>query len=970
MTEQNYCIVYSLNKVAILDIILPVAYICEYDKFDQPSYVKASAQFDNVRSFGIDTNDSVHSELLKICTELSITSLEKVYNKNKKKAESLSTLFANPVSQKFIQKHIDKSISYFLNIIKSNKLFICYNLQRKQKAVDCILIFSDINAHCEIKFIKSQTGINYKLNLRVGTEKVIPYCNDIVLLSYFPAVVIIKRHILFIENINAVKLLPFLKKETIFIPEKHAKDFFEKFVRDIISKGEIEAEGFEIQKVINVSSAKLWFIYDLFEDKWLADIQFRYGMHNFKYSDTGKRKSNITFDNAGIVVVSEIIRSHVDEENYINLMRSAGFNVLPNKKLGAGASKYAVIESVISQIDNLIQYFEIEYPEIEGKKMSMLSPKIIPAFNLNNDWFDLKGTIVVGPNEYPIAKFFKNIKNKDPFFKLEDGSYLLLPEELMATYSQIVKFAKEENQQWKLSKSHYTLLTGAENRIQISQDLINTEEDINYTPSQSLKAQLRPYQLSGVKWLIKHRLNNLGACLADDMGLGKTLQTIAALVDAKENLATEYLHVGMNYQMALFSEENNYLPKSLKALIILPASLVFNWYEEIRKYAPSLHVLKYTGASRKKSIKNLHLFDIILTSYQTVVSDSESIALQKFNYIVLDESQQIKNKESKVFKTVNKLNTLHKISLSGTPIENSLSDLWSQMEFINPSVLGSYHFFEKNYKNPIEKDRNEKVIEELKKLVDPFILRRTKEQVAKDLPELSEEVHFSEMDSKQAKLFEKEKSVARNYLSGIDAQSSQYKFHVLTQLLKLRQIANHPALVYSGYDGASGKFDDITNKIETIVKAGHKVLIFSSFLGHLQLVSKWLEVNAVKYVSLTGEMSAEQKSKSVYAFQSSDDVQVFLLSIKAGGTGLNLTAADYVFILDPWWNPFIEKQAIARAHRIGQTRNVMVTKFISKNSIEEKILKLQQRKKLISDDIIEIEDLSLLEQTEIDDLFI
>ena len=366
-----------------------------------------------------------------------------------------------------------------------------------------------------------------------------------------------------------------------------------------------------------------------------------------------------------------------------------------------------------------------------------------------------------------------------------------------------------------------------------------------------------------------------------------------------------------------------------------------------------MHVLRYTGPGRKKVSATLFTFDVILTTYQTAVSDLDFLKTFDFNYLVLDESQQIRNKDSKVFRSLNQLSARHKISLSGTPIETSLSDLWAQMEFINPEILKTYSFFKNNYQIPIEKNRDENAIKELKLLVDPFILRRTKEQVAKDLPDLIETIQYSEMSVPQARMFEKEKSAARNFLLSLDRNHGKFKFHVLSTLLKLRQIANHPVIVDASYKDESGKFEDIKDRLSTIIKSGHKVLVFSSFLSHLRLLESWLDTCSYNYVKLTGSMNSDERQKAVHDFQSKDNIQIFLLSIKAGGTGLNLTAADYVFILDPWWNPFIEKQAIARAHRIGRQNNVFVTRFISKNSIEEKILMLQSKKKTLSDDIIE-----------------
>jgi non-specific serine/threonine protein kinase len=328
----------------------------------------------------------------------------------------------------------------------------------------------------------------------------------------------------------------------------------------------------------------------------------------------------------------------------------------------------------------------------------------------------------------------------------------------------------------------------------------------------------------------------------------------------------------------------------------------------------------------------------------------------------------IKNKESKIFQAVNTLNTEHKISLSGTPIENSLSDLWSQMQFINPGMLGSYSFFKENYLLPIERYADEAALDHLKTLVEPFILRRRKEDVAKDLPPLSEQIEYVYMEKLQAQIYEQEKSAARNHLLNMDEKDPSYKFQIFQSLMFLRQISNHPVLADKNYKGSSGKFNDVIDKLETIIKADHKVLIFSSFTAHLALFQAHFQQHNLEYAILTGSSSQKQRKENVIKFQTNRHCQIFLISIKAGGTGLNLTEADYVFILDPWWNPFVEDQAIARAHRIGQDKPVSVLKFISKDSIEEKIVRLQARKKVLSAEIIEKPEQLSLAKADLKDL--
>lgn len=298
--------------------------------------------------------------------------------------------------------------------------------------------------------------------------------------------------------------------------------------------------------------------------------------------------------------------------------------------------------------------------------------------------------------------------------------------------------------------------------------------------------------------------------------------------------------------------------------------------------------------------------------------------------------------------------TRHKLSLSGTPIENSLSDLWAQMFFINPGLLGSYGEFQKHYLLPIERQQDERQKESLRELVKPYLLRRTKEEVAKDLPPLTERIYYSEMTEDQSKLYEAEKSRARNFLlEQYSRNNTQYFMLVQQTLMRLRQIVNHPRMINPEYDKQSGKFQDILEEWDVIQRSGHKVLFFSSFVTYLNYFKEIWDAQNRPYSWLTGDLSSKNRKAEVEKFQNDPKVQTFFISIKAGGTGLNLTAADYVFILDPWWNPFVEKQAIARAHRIGQDKNVISLKFITRNSIEEKILNLQVRKKQLAADIIE-----------------
>ncbi|MEO6758593.1 MAG: DEAD/DEAH box helicase, partial [Saprospiraceae bacterium] len=367
---------------------------------------------------------------------------------------------------------------------------------------------------------------------------------------------------------------------------------------------------------------------------------------------------------------------------------------------------------------------------------------------------------------------------------------------------------------------------------------------------------------------------------------------------------------------------------------------------------PSLFVYVHTGPGRLKDARHLAGQDIVLTTYHTARQDLKLLEKVDWQFIILDESQQIKNHRSEVSKVVLGLRGRHKISLSGTPIENSLADLWAQMEFINPATLGSFAHFREQFVVPIEKQNNEAAQARLFSRIRPFFLRRTKEEVAPDLPALTEQVFYTELVPEQRKRYETLKSAKRNEILAL-FDDPKTRFAAIQALLRLRQLANHPVLMDGEYTGGSGKFDDVLAQWDTIRRAGHKVLFFSTFEQHLQLFKKVFEAEKQPYAWLTGDTPMPERAREVARFQEDPCVQAFFITLTAGGVGLNLTAADYVFLLDPWWNPAKEDQAIARAHRIGQERPVTALRFIARDTIEEKIRVLQDQKRKLGEGLFE-----------------
>jgi SNF2 family DNA or RNA helicase len=367
-------------------------------------------------------------------------------------------------------------------------------------------------------------------------------------------------------------------------------------------------------------------------------------------------------------------------------------------------------------------------------------------------------------------------------------------------------------------------------------------------------------------------------------------------------------------------------------------------------------MMVHTGAFRYKSPEVFGNYDVVVTTYGISRIDIELFKSFFFDYVILDESQNIKNPSSKSYQAVKQLKSRFKLILSGTPVENSVNDLWTQMSFINPGLLGSQQFFMNEFVTPIEKKKDEDKARKLQAIIKPFVLRRTKEQVATELPPKTEHLFYSKMSDEQASVYEKVKSEYRNELlkSLEDGTFAQAQMQVLQGLIKLRQIANHPSMIDGEYEGDSGKFEDVVHTLSNVLDGGHKVLIFSQFVKQLQIYRRYFDEENISYTYLDG--STQNRGEIVKRFQEDEKTKVFLISIKAGGVGLNLTEADYVFILDPWWNPAVEQQAIDRTHRIGQTKNVFIYKFITKDSVEEKILALQQRKLSVARALITTEE--------------
>ncbi len=580
------------------------------------------------------------------------------------------------------------------------------------------------------------------------------------------------------------------------------------------------------------------------------------------------------------------------------------------------------------------------FNQLKNNKLSEFQAKINIEVLSGTDWFETKVKVKFGKQQVALKHLHKSIRNKSKFVTLDDGTQGILPHEWIEKFAAYFSAGEVTEEAILTPKIKFAsinelyedaLLDGdVKNELKLyKQKFEGTASIQEVEVPKGLTATLRHYQKDGLNWLNFLDDFNFGSCLADDMGLGKTIQVLAFILSQREKV------------------------KHNTNLVVVPASLIFNWKAEVGKFAPSIKVKTIYAGERTKTTDTFDDYEIILTSYGTLLSDIRFLKDYRFNYIFLDESQLIKNPDSQRYKAVRMLQSRNKVTMTGTPIENNTFDLYGQLSFACPGLFGSKQQFADLYSTPIDQFKDSKRAEELQQKIRPFILRRTKEQVAKELPDKTEIVLYCEMGAEQREVYEANKKEIQDFILGKqEDELPKSSMHVLKSITTLRQICNSAALLADGksYLQASSKIDVLMEQIES--KAGnHKILVFSQFVTMLDLIKKQLESRSIKYEYLTGQ--TRKRAEVVSSFQQNADIPVFLISLKAGGTGLNLTEADYVYLVDPWWNPAVENQAIDRAYRIGQHKNVMAVRLICPDTIEEKIMKLQATKKDLVKDLIQ-----------------
>ncbi len=929
-------------------------------------------------------------ELIKLATQCSDKEITKLFSKKKVSTRDFLASLTDDKILFNIREYIERRLFKSFEIIRYAEIDVFYKSESKNLFEEDRLELVKGTAHAIFNFSKESDGSKYFLSISDGKSDIKLSDKSGEIITNLPCILMSGHRLYFFSNgddgIDGKKLLPFFVKDFILIPKSSEKKYFETFVRNSIDNYEVRAKGFTIENVnidpepiINLEndwhqefSLILKFVYESstislnYPKK--AFVEFSISNDNFHF-----RKLNRNFNyeqkihdflmsfkeleeiNQGSY---KIKKEHLHELNLLNWLNS-------NSQLLAEKG------FIVNQNFNNKKYFT--------KEISL-------NFKLkeNKDWFDLYGTVTFGTFTIPFINLKSHILSNNPEYVLPNGEIAILPEEWFTKYSELIQLSKHEGDVLKIKKHHLSYFYSE--LADINKSLITKAAVINHLKiarPKGLKANFRPYQETGFNWIYSLYKSSFGSCLADDMGLGKTLQTLATILKIKEEeqeiKPSQVKNLPASGQLSLFEQVaslGNDMIKGEKSagIIIMPTSLIHNWANEILKFAPELKFYIYTGVKRIKSTVEFAGFDLVLTSYGVLRNDIEILRNYHYRFLILDESQYIKNPSSRIYQSVMELTTDFKMVLTGTPIENSLTDLWAQLNFINPGLLGGIEFFKKEFADPIEKQADD-IIRQIKqtrlqKLISPFILRRTKQEVLDDLPDLMESIQYSTMHEEQRKLYEQEKSKIRNSLIDVIDSGDQQEANliVIQGLTLLRQLANHPKLIADHDDLSSGKFEDIIMMIESLMAENHKVLMFSSFVKHLNLFAKYFDDKSIDYSKLVG--ATRDREQEVNKFQEDPKRQIFLISLKAGGVGLNLTAADYVFFLDPWWNPAAENQALSRAHRIGQKNKVMVYRFITEDSIEEKILKLQEWKKGLADAFINNNNpFKQLSKEEIVDLF-
>ncbi|TPG64377.1 DEAD/DEAH box helicase [Hymenobacter nivis] len=958
-STEPFQIVYSLFEHEFLGHLF-AAYLVQRGPKGQLTLLHQTASARNAPEFACGL-DAVDFELIELCDQLQQEAVIKEFWPRKIAAADFFLKTYNPDKgdkplQDAVARYVQTRMAAVLARLHGKQVFI---MGRDGEPTWREIALAPVPASVLFHFRRNDDGTHYFPTIQYQNQKLDFQYKGALLVCQQPAWLLLDGIIYSFHNdVDGRKLQPFLNKKFIVVPRQVEASYFQKFVAPLMEAFDVHARGVGFAVVTDRYRAqpRLTFsdvppagaLPEVPErppgpprrgrvpqpkpaaapstDRLYFHLGFRYGDAQVPF-DPGKRVSVRLEQTADSYTFHRLLRSADEERAALAALAARGL-ALPDGR--AELDRATAFQWLHDNAEALVaEGFAVE-PAAGASQPYFLGPvRVELGIQEAGDWFDVRGTVYFGDIAVPFIRLRGHILQRRREFRLPNGQVAIIPEAWFTDYLELFAFAEEQDETLSLRRHHLALVADLQSnelatvtlgrKLEKLRDFAEVED---HPLPVGFRGELRSYQKAGYNWLRFVQDYHFGGCLADDMGLGKTVQTLAMLQQRAESGAAQ----------------------GAASLLALPTSLVYNWLNEAQKFTPGLRLLVYTGTYRNKDVAQFADYDVVLTSYGIVRLDAELLASYKFDYVILDESQAIKNPSSTTSQAVRQLHSKHRLILTGTPVENSTMDLWSQMSFINPGLLGTQAFFRKEFLKPIEQHRDEGRTRRLHALIKPFILRRHKEQVAKELPAKTEQLSYCDMTPEQAQAYEETKSFYRNkILQNLDEHGpASTQFLLLQGLTRLRQMANHPHLADPTYTHESGKLREVLRMVRNVVAEGHKVLVFSQFVQHLALVRAALDERQLPYAYLDG--NTRDRAAEVARFQENDALQIFLISLKAGGVGLNLTAADYVFLLDPWWNPAVEAQAVDRAHRIGQQRPVFVYKFITQHTVEEKILALQQRK--------------------------
>lgn len=818
----------------------------------------------------------------------------------------------------------------------------------------------------DIKFLQGNPNIKYDLDIFEDTvmfdykdrEPVIPISEDGELFYfdgfiYLPNPKFIRNFVPFYNTLGK-------EKRALVFKGDNKQRFLEEVLPILHDTMDITIPESLKSRYLDLDlKARVYF--DKYKNSIKAELKFCYGEYEFNCFEDPKTDSYI------------IVRKKEEEYKIMQLFDDLDFEAHSSFYLLKNDN--SIFEFLTGRIDELGQVCELYYSD-SFKNMGIRSTgNFTVGIKVNSD-IDL---LELDINYEDISKeelknLFRSFQLKKKYYRLKDGSFINLDDtgiekinDILDSLNVIPKNIEEDG--IKLSKSSAFYLKDALEDVDF---IVKTDEEYHklidsilspevneYEVSKNINAELRPYQMVGYRWLRTLAKSNLGGILADDMGLGKTLQSISYMASILDE-----------HQEMKNSKESK---DAVHFLVVCPTSLVYNWLDEIENFAPKLRATVISGnpQERQEMIERIKEFDVLITSYPLIRRDIVHYQKISFHTVFIDEAQFIKNAASQNAQSVKLIQSKHRFALTGTPIENSLSELWSIFDFIMPNYLMSHSKFVNRFEKQILKDDKE-AMENLNRRIRPFVLRRMKKDVLSELPEKIEEKILTEMTDEQWKVYMTYLESVRNdlYSDIVTGSLEQNRMRILAALTRLRQICCHPSTFIDNYTGGSGKLELLLEVVSDAIANEHRILIFSQFTSMLKIIEEELKKRHIEYFYLEGSTNVAERNDYVKRFNQGEG-QVFLISLKAGGTGLNLTGADTVIHYDPWWNPAVEEQATDRVYRIGQKNNVHVIKLLTRNSIEEKIYKLQKRKKQLSDSIITSKEVFInhLTKEELEELF-